>query len=63
MSDATDQADALLDAATNLNHSIHQHLNSLTLADARHLVSTCREIEGWLAGIRDLLDVRSPEDR
>lgn len=39
-----------------LNAAVREEQADMPLRDARFITGECREIEGWLQGIRDLLE-------
>jgi hypothetical protein len=54
-----EDAARIVDAAEALNAAVRSDDGRLDVADARRVARACREAEGWLLGIRRLLEVEA----
>lgn len=54
--DAADRIDVLGLEVKALNREVRESLDTITLADAMKIVRRSREIEGWLKGVRVVLE-------
>lgn len=50
------QATQVLAAAEELNTEVRDTMETITLADAKKIIHTVREVKGWMEGIEKLLN-------
>lgn len=53
--DPVERIDAMRQDVQALNREVRESLDTITLADAMKLIRRSREIEGWLKGVRVVL--------